>query len=554
MKNVFLIALFSSWIVFSFGQNPDWLWANSAGGSDYDFANSVCTDRDGNVYITGNFNSPSVTFGNYTLNNATGYPYDDIFFAKYDANGNVLWAKSVGGYRSDKGYSCATDAYGYVYLMGYFDYLDTLVLGNDTLFNYSMFLAKYDSSGNEIWARETDAGYPARAYGICLDSLGYIYLTGIFNDSASFSGHVIYGSTEDIFLVKYDMNGNVIWVRSAGGTNNQEEGIACATDNKGNIYITGIFTNFNMYIGTDTLTNFNPTPCVDTFYCPDIFIARYDTAGNFHWAKSAGGNDFDYPQTMVTDANGNIFIAGSFISSSITFGAYLLNNVFQGQDYTYVAKYDSLGNVLWADAPVNSPYYNGCRSMAVDSGGNIFLAGYFGGYSITFGSITLSRTYWNGSDLYVVKYNATGAAVWAARAGSPYTNTDAYGIAITPNSDIYVTGSFHDTIPVQFGNINVSGFGRSDIFLAKVGTVLGIEENITYTDLNIFPNPTNGNVHILCSTNIDEIKITDVLGQVIKQVRVNENYSLLYVNEPGIYFISVTSANRVTTKKLIVTK
>jgi hypothetical protein len=417
MKKLVFILSFSC-VGIALGQNPNWVWAKSAGGSDYDFANSVCTDHSGSVYMTGYFGSPSITIGSNVLTNSSGGIYHDIFFAKYDENGNVLWAKSAGGSHSDEGYACTADAYGNVYLMGYF-YLDTLILDTDTLFNYSMFLAKYDSSGNEIWARGTDAGHPARANGISVDSLGYIYLTGTFSDTVSFDGHVLYGLGEEMFLVKYAPNGNVSWARSAGATYNMEGGIACAADGKGNIYVTGIFENHYMYIGTDTLTNYNAVPCFDSIYCPDIFIARYDSSGNFIWAKSAGGNDFDGVYAITTDTSGSVLIAGSFASSSINFGTYTFNNPFQTLEYTYVAKYDSSGNVLWADAPSSTFGDNACRSIVTDRSGNIYMTGYFDGGSITFGNITLSGISNGDADLYIVKYDASGTAVWAARAGNP---------------------------------------------------------------------------------------------------------------------------------------
>jgi hypothetical protein len=111
-----------------------------------------------------------------------------------------------------------------------------------------------------------------------------------------------------------------------------------------------------------------------------------------------------------------------------------------------------------------------------------------------------------------------------------------------------------DTIPLQFGSANINGYGLTDIFLAKLGNVVGMEENISNTLLNIFPNPSNGNINILCSRNIDEIKITDVLGQVIYQLNVKENRLLLNIRDSGIYFISATIGREVTTKKLIVAK
>jgi hypothetical protein len=97
---------------------PNWLWAKSAGGASYDYGQSIATDVNGNVYVTGYFYSPSLTFGTTTLTNMGLY---DIFVVKYDANGNVLWAKSTGGTHLDEGYGISTDANGNVFVTGYFN-------------------------------------------------------------------------------------------------------------------------------------------------------------------------------------------------------------------------------------------------------------------------------------------------------------------------------------------------------------------------------------------------------------------------------------------------
>src|SRR5205085_938950 len=110
----------------------------------------IATDANGNAYITGYFSS-DITFGNITLtdtsNNRT------LFLVKYDSSGDVVWATRVGG-SSNVGNSVVTDVFSDVYLTG--SYKDTIIFGNDTLLNSGqgdIFIAKYDSSGQVLWAR-----------------------------------------------------------------------------------------------------------------------------------------------------------------------------------------------------------------------------------------------------------------------------------------------------------------------------------------------------------------------------------------------------------------
>lgn len=226
-KQILLFTVISSLCFFSIllnAQTPNWLWAKTAGNTSNDIANSVAVDASGNSYIAGAFLSPTITFGSTTLTNNGA---DDIFLAKYDASGNVLWARSAGGTNHDYANSVAVDPSGNVYVAGYFT-SDTIIFGSYTLINT-------DNTTN---------------------------------------------STSDLFLVKYNSSGNVLWAKSAAGLNN-DEAASVSVDASGNAYITGYFSSYTLSFGTITLTN------TDTInYTDDIFIAKYNTSGNVLWAKS----------------------------------------------------------------------------------------------------------------------------------------------------------------------------------------------------------------------------------------------------------------------------
>ena len=117
------------------------LWAKNAGGTSWDVANSITVDASCNTYMTAYLVSPTLTFGATTLTNAG---YSDIFLTKYDAIGNVLWAKSAGGTAWDKTNSVALNTSGNVYMTGVF-ISPTLTFGSTTLTNVGgddIFLAK----------------------------------------------------------------------------------------------------------------------------------------------------------------------------------------------------------------------------------------------------------------------------------------------------------------------------------------------------------------------------------------------------------------------------
>ena len=190
-----------------------------------------------------------------------------------------------------------------------------------------------------------------------------------------------------------------IWARSSGGPLiGWNRATSSATDAFGNVYITGIFQSPTIVFGTFSLTNARPLT-------DDIFIVKYDPNGNVLWAKSAGGTQNDWANGITTDANGNVYITGSFYSPSITFGTSTLTNV--GSGCTFVVKYDNYGNLVWAKASLESGYSIG-YGIAVDTTGNVYVTGSFFGASITFGSTTLTNSNPSDNLTFLVKYDKYG--------------------------------------------------------------------------------------------------------------------------------------------------
>ena len=376
------------------------LWANSAGGTADEFGEAVSTDAGGNVVVTGFFNSPSITFGSTTLTNP------GLFVVKYDASGNVLWAKSAGG--AGLGRGIATDASGNVLVIGCF-YSPSITFGTTTLTNVGVsgadiFVVKYDASGNAIWAKS--AGGTSNDWGrkhISTDAGGNVLVTGSFySPSITFGTTTLTNAradTTDIFVVKYDASGNVLWAQSAGGYESDgANGIS--TDASGNVYVTGYFQDSTITFGTITLTN------VVNYGYRDIFVVKYDASGNVLWAKSAGGYGVDAGNGISTDAKGNVLVTGSFDSAPITFGTTTLTNA--GLDDIFVAKYDTSGNLLWAKSAGGTSSDVG-SGISADANGNVLVIGNFESSSITFGTTTLTNASFSYHDIFVAKLDSTGA-------------------------------------------------------------------------------------------------------------------------------------------------
>ncbi len=515
------------------------LWAQQAGGTGEDQAYGISVDATGNVYVTGSFET-TATFGGTAL---TSVGYTDIFIAKYNAAGNILWAKRAGGGSPENAYGVAVDGQGNAFITG--RVAGTASFGSVTLPNAGsgdVFIAKYDAAGTTLWAVKAGGNYIDNSYGISTDGAGNVYIIGDFQGIAYFGASKLTSAgSQDIFLAKYDAAGNPQWAQSAGGSG-ADIGYGIAADKNGNAYITGFFS------GTATFGDISVT----TAGSIDMFLTKYDQDGKALWAQRAGGTGSDVGYGIALDGTGNPYVTGDFASSarfgritlqgnsyqsffmakydttgavrfakgalwgttksygiavdaagkavvtgntqgSITFGDYDLTA--KGSSDVYIARYSEAGNVLWAEMPFGFTATDYGRSVAVDNAGNAVVAGYFLG-SITLGSTTLVSTGINNA--FLAKYDAAGNVRWAQRAGgsSVIYPTD---MAIDGAGNIHVTGYFLGN--ATFGTTTLISPGNYDIFLAKydaAGNVLWAKRagGLNNIESNGIALDASGNIYV----------------------------------------------------------
>ncbi|UCE07052.1 MAG: T9SS type A sorting domain-containing protein, partial [bacterium] len=175
-------------------------WANQAGGSDTDSGFSVSSDKSGNIVATGWF-SGSASFGSTILTSAG---QTDIFIVQYDALGSLQWVKRAGGTSFDLAYSIATDKFNRFVITGRFS--GSATFGSTTLTSAGendIFVAKYDGSGNELWAKQAGGPDNDYSYGVTGDLAAKIILTGNFSGSATFDGiSLTSAGGNDVFIAK----------------------------------------------------------------------------------------------------------------------------------------------------------------------------------------------------------------------------------------------------------------------------------------------------------------------------------------------------------------
>ncbi|NQV17628.1 MAG: SBBP repeat-containing protein, partial [Armatimonadetes bacterium] len=362
------------------------------------------------------------------------------------------WAIQAGGTAGDRGYGIILDDSQNSYVTGFFD--ETATFGPYSLTSSGsndIFVAKMDEDGDWQWATKAGGTGNDIGYAITIDDNGNCYVTGCFYGTATFGTYSLTNSgNEDIFVAKMDAIGTWQWVTQAGGID-LDNGVGIEIDNAGNSYVTGSFHDTATF-GSYSLTSSG---------LENIFVAKMDAVGNWSWAIQAGGiigNDEGIG--IAVDDTGNSYVTGYFIDTA-TFGSYSLTS--SGCSDIFVAKTDAVGNWLWATQAGGPPYDWGSE-ITIDNTGNSYVTGYFGETAI-FGSYSLTSS--GSGDIFVAKMDEDGNWLWATQAGgSSYEFVN--GMTIDDGGNSFVTGRFEGT--ASFGPYSLSSNGFWDIFVAKMDT------------------------------------------------------------------------------------
>lgn len=434
-KQILLLSLFIFLLLVIgnlYAQNQ--YWAKRAGGTSIDEGMSISLDADGNTYTTGYFMG-SATFGSTTLISSGGA---DIFIAKMDKWGTYQWAVKAGGAASDRGLAIKTDPQGNSYVTGFF--YGTAAFETQTIISSGLqdiFIAKYNNNGGLIWAKRAGGTQSDIGNGIDADNQGNIIVTGEFTGVSDFGAFAASSSDDitDAFTTKLDAGGNFLWVQK-GSSSFNGKGTDIACDPSGNIYVTGQFTDTNLYM-------YNV-----------IFVIKYNTMGQQQWVRRIAGG---VSSGIAVDDSANIHLTGNFKGNLFFLGppGLTLTNTYDNK--IFLAKFNSNGNLLWACADGSSEGITS-RDIAVSTLGNTYIVGDFkcrlDQYAAHYGLGTFNSVGFR--DIFVSKYNSSGAWQWSRHIGSR-ENDYGYGIITNSDDQVYFTGSFRKRLNIPHSVNFISG-------------------------------------------------------------------------------------------------
>ncbi len=397
--NVFIAGEFDDSIIFyshkligngsnaylvKYNSNGNLLWAvHPTNNTGANYAASVTTDKTGNVYICGAF-VETVTFGTFILSsNYSG----SVFLVKYSPSGNLLWAAQSGS-QTNSAKSCGvssvtTDNSNNLFITGWF--ADSISFGTYKFAAScpTVFLAKYDSSGNVLWAQTSvmpSNACSGMGNSIACDNKGSAYVTGTFYTAIFFgSYHLISLNNYSAFIAKYSAGGTLLWAKQSVNNNaisSMGYAYSAVTDMGNNSYITGYFED-SVQFGSDYL--YSPSEY-------SVFLAKYDSNGNVLWAKQS--SEGWAGTSLSSDTLNHIYLGGSssISDSALMFGSFKLHAVPWANSNSFLVKFDTSGNAI-CGSTLENPLY--VQITSDPSGNNIYMAGTFLEDTIKCGSDTL---------------------------------------------------------------------------------------------------------------------------------------------------------------------
>jgi hypothetical protein len=452
-------------------------WAGSF-GNEYDLNPiAITSDPSGNVFSIGHFLG-KIDFdpgaGKFEINS---FSSNDFYISKLDANGKFVWAKRIRNAGHLEVSAIVADDSGNVFVAGSFGGMADFDpdVAEKYLFaeGENVFILKLDAAGTYVWARQMggydDVRDEAWAYAIARDQQGNIFTTGVFSNTVDFDpGPAKYDISDvdngDVFISKLDRNGNFVWAKTVG-TTSRDYGVAIATDIHGSVYATGRFqSGMDMDPGPGT---FNLQSKFD-----DFFILKLNSAGNFAWAKSMGGNAQDYVKDLAVDANGLVVTTGAFQDTAdFDPGAGTYKLVSKGFFDIFISALDTAGNFKWARSMAGTDRAEG-SSVGMDGSGNVYTTGFFTGTVDLDPGLANNTVISKKLDIFISKLDAAGNFVWV-KVVSGFSNDQGNGIDVSSSGNVHLTGTYKgktDFDPgagiLEFSPVDADA---SNIFVMKLG-------------------------------------------------------------------------------------
>ncbi|MES2932818.1 MAG: SBBP repeat-containing protein, partial [Pseudomonadota bacterium] len=410
---------------------------------------ATAIDAAGNTYITGHLGTDVLTLGAITLSKIGA---SDVFVAKLDASGTVLWAHNYGGANGSGAYAngnaIAVDSAGNVYLGGDILYAPFTTPPMTQVSGAESFVFKLDTSGTIVWAKNFGGAGGITAKAIAVDGTGNVYLGGAASGNLTNPVLTVIGY-QDAYVFKLNPSGTTVWAKNFGGSGASAMGNALAVSANGTVYLSG-----------NSSANLT-TPALTAIGNQDAFAFKIDASGVIIWAKNFGGSGaIAEGNGIAIDSSGNAYLTGN---SDASMSTPVLTKI--GVQDAFAIKLDAInGTSTWSQNFGGNGATATGRNIAVDSVGNAYLGGDFQNASLSAPALTAIGVL----DAMVIKLDTSSGNLISSKSyGGSLAMTYGYGLAVGSAGDIYLGGRFTSadlTTPA------LTLIGGQDAFILKEAT------------------------------------------------------------------------------------
>lgn len=516
-----------------------------------EMAFGVAADRFGNSYVTGTYQG-TLTLGGKTI--TSNQLNTDIFLAKYNSKGNVVWAKSYGANDANSHHAwyedyvddVITDSLGNVYMLGEVNCSADIIFGSIKLLNSqtpdykNVFVAKFDSAGSCKWITINNTNPNAHPTKMAIDKNNHISIIG-----GAYGGEIFGKDTlkhSGTYIATFDANGKELWAKSYYANIND-----IAYDKNNNLYCTGSTSQTSF--DNRTLTINGPS---------DFFVAKIDNKGNLLWVKNCGSDSVlnrGYALACV-DTSVVAFGGGTGFSrnnKTIAFGNTQLNSC-----QLYVVAYNSTGSVLWAENINLTPGYTYNESSSYqyqrvlsNKSKEIYLVFPFSGET----TVNKSTIFSGGLSTAIIKLKQDGTPVWAMQSNTLSYSSLSTGASIL-DSCLYLSGYYTGSFTLGDNKLTSNNYYiyNTDFFWAKINTTdvssSKLNEVAFSKELSVYPNPASDVLNLVAKDEHlvnSKYVITDLTGKIYSTGKIQSlNNEINVASFPaGIYFINITNGNNI---------
>ncbi|MFZ1676025.1 MAG: SBBP repeat-containing protein [Saprospiraceae bacterium] len=415
-----------------------------------------------------------------------------------------------------------------------------------------MFIAKLNSSGALIWAKRIGSTNVDEANDVAIDHDGNIYVVGRFVSTVDFdpgtaTSNLTAGGAPDGFILKLNSQGEFLWAFDIGSGDN-DEAEAVVVDGENNVIVTGYFdglTDFDPGPGQHNVSSSSGSG--------DPFYLKLTPATAFVWVTTFTSSSYVFANDVDVDKDNNIVTHGFFRNSiNPEPGNSATVILTQGAEDSFTAKINHGGDVAWLHTLGGSSLEFG-YGVAVDALGDVYVTGFYydspdfdpGDEEFFLPSVGIE-------DTYLVKYNSDGEFVWVKQTGG--TGSDAgYGIDINAGGDILLAGSYwgkSDLDPEPGGTLNITSKGSADVSIIHIDQMISstTHESALTADWKLNPNPSTGELTI---SGVEQFPVTitvmDMTGRMLKvPYQLHSHGQMLDLHDLpcGIYYVDIRSADK----------